>query len=85
MDVLGAENVDDGEIYVYFRITGETMGMKKEKMQVNFDHAVEFWKNFLTEHRIDGLTLPPTEDPEPLPVDEDNYDYMEKAETTAAE
>lgn len=85
MDMLGADTVDDTELYVSFRIPGDTMGMKKEKMQVNFDHAVEFWKNFLSEHRIDGLTLPPTVDPEPLPVDEDNYDYMEKAETKITE
>lgn len=84
MDMLGAESVDDTELYVSFRIPGDTMGMKKEKMQVNFDHAIEFWKNFLAEHRIDGLTLPPTQDVEPLPVDEDNYDYMDSADASAA-
>lgn len=87
MDMLGCDTVDDTELYVSFRIPGDTMGMKKEKMQVNFDHAVEFWTNFLAEHRIDGLDLPPTEDIEPLPVDEDNYDFMDTApssETTAS-
>lgn len=85
MDMLGAETVDDTDLYVSFRIPGDTMGMKKEKMQVNFDHAVEFWKNFLAEHRIDGLDLPPTPDVQPLPISEDNYDYMEKADTASTE
>ena len=87
MDMLGCDTVDDTELYVSFRIPGDTMGMKKKKMQVNFNHAVEFWTNFLAEHRIDGLDLPPTEDIEPLPVDEDNYDFMDTApssETTAS-
>ena len=82
MDMLGAENVDDTELYVSFRIPGDTMGMKKEKMQVNYDNAVTFWTNFLAEHRIDGLDLPPTADIKPLPVPEDNYDYMDSADKT---
>lgn len=85
MDMLGADTVDDTDLYVSFRIPGDTMGMKKEKMQVNFDHAVEFWNNFLEEHRIDGLDLPATPDIQPLPVDEENYDFMESADHSSSE
>lgn len=85
MDMLGADTVDDTDLYVSFRKPVDTMGMKKDKMQVNYDHAVEFWTNFLKEHRIDGLDLPPTPDVQPLPIDEDNYDFMESADSTSSE
>lgn len=66
MEMLGCDTVDDSQLYVAFRKPMKTMGMSEEKMQVNFDHAVAFWEEFLKEHRIDGLTLEPTEEPEPI-------------------
>ncbi len=67
METVGCETVDDTDLYASFRIPTKTMGMSEEKMQENFDHALAFWKNYIAEHRVDGLTLDPVPDPEPLP------------------
>lgn len=68
-ELIGREDMDDSQIYVSFRTPVKTMGMKEEKMRENFDRAVTFWTNFIAEHRVDGLDLEPTFDPEPLPDD----------------
>ncbi len=76
-ELIGYEDMDDSQLYVSFRTPLKTMSMSEEKMQVNFDHAVSFWRDFIKEHRVDGLTLPETVEPEPLP-DDDYYDYDEE-------
>lgn len=73
--LCGRPDMDDSQLYVSFRIPRKTMGMSEEKMQENYDHAMTFWKSFLADHRIDGLELEPTFDPEPLP--EEDYGYEE--------
>lgn len=67
-ELIGRPDMDDSQLYVSFRAPVKTMGMSEEKMQVNFDHAVAFWSNFISEHRIDGIELEPTAEPAPLPV-----------------
>lgn len=73
MEMLGCDTVDDSDLYVSFRAPVKTMGMSEEKMCENYDHAVAFWRSFLEEHRIDGLTLEPVPDPEPVPDYYDDY------------
>lgn len=77
-ELIGRPDMDDSQLYVSFRKPMKTMGMSEEKMQVQFDHAVTFWRNFIAEHRVDGLELEPTADPEPLPdYYEDEYSSEE--------
>ena len=72
--MLGCDTVDDTDLYVSFRKPVKTMGMSEEKMQTNFDYAVDFWRNFLSEHRADGLELEAVPDPEPLPDEYAEYE-----------
>lgn len=74
MELLGCDTVDDTDLYVSFRKPVKTMGMSEEKMQKNFDYAVEFWRNFLSEHRVDGLELEEIPDPDPLPDEYGEYE-----------
>lgn len=74
MEILGCDTIDDSDLYVSFRIPVKTMGMSEEKMRENYEHAVAFWRSFLDEHRIDGLTLDPVPDPEPVPDYYDDYE-----------
>ncbi|MCM1525102.1 MAG: hypothetical protein NC120_11670 [Ruminococcus sp.] len=66
METLGCDTVDDSQLYVSFRKPVKTMSMSEEKMRENFDRTTEFWKEFLKDHRVDGLELEPTDDPEPI-------------------
>lgn len=75
-DMIGRE-MDDSQLYVSFRKPMKTFGMSEAEMQKNFDNAVAFWRNFIAEHRIDGLELEPTEDPKPV---EDYYETYEMTE-----
>lgn len=77
-ELIGAEDMDDSQLYVSFRTPVKTMGMSQEKMQVYFDQAVAFWRNFIADHRVDGLELEPTDDPPPLP--DNNYGEETEAE-----
>lgn len=63
-DFIGYPELDDSELYISFRKPVKLMGTSEEKMQENFDKAVGFWKGFIEEHRVEGLTLPETEEPE---------------------
>lgn len=80
MEMLGCDTVDDSQLYAAFRKPMKTMGMSQEKMQVNFDNAVAFWAEFLKEHRVDGLTLEPTEDPEPITDEYDEYEDTDESD-----
>ncbi len=51
--LIGYPEMDDSDLYVSFRKPVKTMGLSEEKMQKHFDDAVEFWKGFISEHRID--------------------------------
>lgn len=62
-ELIGYPEMEDEELYVSFRTPRKTMGNSEETMQENFDTAVEFWKAFIAEHRVDGLTLPETPEP----------------------
>lgn len=76
-DMIGRPDMDDSELYVSFRSPVKTMGMSEEKMKENFDKAVAFWGNFLTEHRTCGAELAEVPDPEPMPTyDELNEQSM---------
>lgn len=81
-ELIGRADMDDSQLYVSFRIPVKTMGTKEEKMQENFEHAVDFWRGFIAEHRVDGLELEPTVDPEPLPdpYAEDDSELYDSAE-----
>lgn len=76
-DMIGRPDMDDSKLYVSFRKPIKTMGMSEEKMQVNFDRSLSFFKNFLAEHRVEGKTLEPT--PDPVPV-ENEYALEENGE-----
>lgn len=78
MELMGCETVDDSQLYVSFRIPYKTMGMSEKDMQENFDHAVEFWKNFLAEHRVDGLELEPTREAEHIVGYGEDYEDEEQ-------
>lgn len=84
MELLGCDTVDDTDLYVSFRKPVKTMGMSEEKMQTNFDYAVDFWRNFLSEHRADGLELEAVPDPEPLPDEYAEYEEDTDISDTAA-
>ena len=84
MELLGCDTVDDTDLYVSFRKPVKTMGMSEEKMQTNFDYAVDFWRNFLSEHRVDGLELEAVPDPEPLPDEYAEYEEDTDISDTAA-
>lgn len=84
MELLGCDTVDDTDLYVSFRKPMKTMGMSEEKMQTNFDYAVDFWRNFLSEHRVDGLELEAVPDPEPLPDEYAEYEEDTDLSDTAA-
>ncbi|MDE7295057.1 MAG: hypothetical protein K2N72_11590 [Oscillospiraceae bacterium] len=70
-EMIDRPDMDDSELYVSFRTPIKTMGLNEDKMRENYNKSVLFWTNFLSEHRVDGLTLPDVPDPEPLP---DYYD-----------
>ncbi|MGN1090280.1 MAG: hypothetical protein ACI4Q6_07760 [Huintestinicola sp.] len=84
-ELMGYSDMDDSQLYVSFRKPVKTMGDSEEKMQMYFDRSVEFWKKFISEHRIDGLSLEPTEEyaAEPSPYDYENY--TEDTRSTADE
>lgn len=77
-ELIGRPDMDDSQLYVSFRLPMKTMGMSEAEMQKNFDRTVAFWRNFLAEHRIDGVELEPTEDPELPPA---YFDDVEESET----
>lgn len=77
-ELIGRSDMDDSQLYVSFRRPVKTMGMSEEKMQVQFDHAVDFWRGFISEHRVDGVELEATVDPEPI-ADEYSEEYYGEA------
>lgn len=50
-ELIGYDDMDDSKLYVSFRKPIKTFGMSEEKMQQNFDDAVEFWRAYIAEHR----------------------------------
>jgi len=71
-ELLGYTDMEDEDLYVAFRKPQKTIGDSEETMQENFDIAVEFWREFLADHRIDGLELPETAEPD---IAEAEYEY----------
>ena len=80
-EMIDRPDMDDSELYVSFRTPIKTMGLNEDKMRENYNKAVLFWTNFLSEHRVDGLELPEVPDPEPLP----DYDELYYEDDTAGE
>lgn len=79
--LIDRPDMKDSELYVSFRKPVKTMGMSAEKMKENYDKAVLFWQSFITDHRVDGITLPEIPDPEHIPT----YDEMNEQSMTEAE
>ena len=80
-EMIDRPDMDDSELYVSFRTPIKTMGLNEDKMRENYNKAVLFWTNFLSEHRVEGLTLPEVPEPEPLP----DYDELYYEDDTAGE
>ncbi len=74
-EMIGYEDLADEELYVCFRIPKKTMGNSEASMQENYDIAVQFWRDFLVDHRIDGLTLSQTAEPV---VEEEDEEYADE-------
>ncbi|MBR4345948.1 MAG: hypothetical protein IKP75_03290 [Oscillospiraceae bacterium] len=54
--LMGYEGMDTKDLIISFRKPQKTFGMSEEKMQENFDHAVEFFRAYLAEHRTENQT-----------------------------
>lgn len=50
-ELVGAEDLDDSDLYFSFRIPVRTFGESEEKMRKNYDNALNWFKAYLTEHR----------------------------------
>ncbi len=50
-DLIGAPDMNDSDLYFSFRKPIKTFGMSEEKMQANFDEALDWFTKFLEENR----------------------------------
>ncbi|MGN0667243.1 MAG: hypothetical protein ACI4KF_12050 [Huintestinicola sp.] len=63
-ELIGYPEMDDSQIYVCFRKPKKLMSTSEEHMTENYDKAVAFFTKFLETHRVEGRTLPETDEPE---------------------